>query len=48
MDGPTSSLDEDKAPPIPNSDEVRAVVTLTPLAPKVVGPVESNVIQMLI
>jgi hypothetical protein len=45
---PTSSLDEDKAPPTPNSDEVRAIVTLTPLAPKVVGPVESNLIQMLI
>jgi hypothetical protein len=44
---PTSSLDEDQAP-IPNPDEVRAVVTLTPLAPKVVGPVESNVVKMLI
>jgi len=38
---PNAVLDEDK-PPVPNPDEIRAVVTLSPVAPVGVGPVESN------
>jgi hypothetical protein len=42
---PTSALNEDSGS-IPNPDEIRAVVTLTPLAPKVVGPVESPIVAL--
>jgi hypothetical protein len=38
-------LDEDK-PPIPNPDETRAVVTLTPVFPSTVGPRESNQVSL--
>ena len=38
-------LDEDK-PPVPNPDEIRAVVTLTPVAPVAVGPRESNQVAL--
>jgi hypothetical protein len=40
---PVGALDEDTGS-IPNPDEIRANVTLTPLPAKVVGPVESNVV----
>jgi len=42
---PTTALNEDTGS-TPNPDELRAVVTLTPLAPKVVGPIESNLVQL--
>ena len=38
-------LDEDR-PPIANPDEIRAVVTLTPVQPTTVGPVESNQVSL--
>ena len=38
-------LDEDQ-PPVPNPDEVRAVVTLNPVAPVAAGPRESNQVAL--
>jgi hypothetical protein len=40
-----SVLDEDQ-PAIPNPDEIRAVVTLTPQPPAVAGPTESNLVEL--
>ena len=36
-----SLLDEDQ-PPLTDSDEIRATVTLTPEMPVAVGPIDSN------
>jgi hypothetical protein len=42
-----SLMNEDKAPePFPNPDEIRASVKLTPVSPKVAGPVESDVFAL--
>lgn len=42
-----SLMNEDKAgEPFLNPDEIRASVTLTPVAPKVAGPVESDVFAL--
>lgn len=38
-------LNEDQ-PPVPNPDEIRATVTLTPRAPSVVGPRRSNLVSL--
>jgi hypothetical protein len=32
---PASALDEDSGGPVPDTDEIRAVVTLTPVVPKI-------------
>ena len=40
-----TTLNEDQLP-IPNPDEIRAVVTLTPKAPAVSGPRESNLVAL--
>lgn len=42
---PTTVLNEDTGD-IPNPDEIRAVVTLSPVAPKVVGPTESQPVKL--
>jgi hypothetical protein len=40
-----SVLNEDQAP-VPNPDEIRAVVTLTPQPPLTAGPKESNLVEL--
>lgn len=40
-----TTLDEDQ-PPAQNPDEIRAVVTLTPVPPVTSGPIESNLVTL--
>ena len=40
-----ATLDEDKAP-VANPDEIRAIVTLTPVLPAKAGPTESNLVTL--
>jgi hypothetical protein len=40
-----STLNEDTGA-IPNPDEIRARVTLTPIAPTAIGPIESNLVAL--
>jgi hypothetical protein len=42
---PNSALNEDTNG-IPNPDEIRARITLTPLGPAVVGPIDSNLVKL--
>jgi hypothetical protein len=42
---PNTALNEDTNE-IPNPDEIRARITLTPIVPAVVGPVESNLVAL--
>lgn len=43
---PTSALNEDQVPSSNTSDEIRAVVTIKPLAGSLIGPIESNLVKL--
>jgi hypothetical protein len=43
---PLTALNEDRVPSSNSSDEIRALLTIKPLVGDVIGPIESNVVQL--